>query len=76
MEDVVMKSIGGLMLLFGAGSITLSLVGFELALMMWVDYWGTTVGWFIRLALTVVGGFMWLFGEDVEGHQPKESEAT
>ena len=71
-----MKSIGGLILLFGASSITLSLIGFEFTLMTWVDNWGTTVGWFIRLALAVVGGFMWLFGEDVEDHQPKESEAA
>lgn len=71
-----MKGIGGLMFLFGAGSIVLGLIGYEFTLMMWVDSWGTTVGWFIRLALAVVGGFMWLFGEDVEDHQPKESEAA
>ena len=44
-----MKSLGGLMFLFGAGSMLLGLIGYEFTLMMWVDNWGPTVGWFHSL---------------------------
>jgi len=71
-----MKSLGGMMFLFGAGSMLLGLVGYEFTLLMWVDNWGTTVGWIIRASLAVVGGFLWLFGEDMDAKQPGETEAT
>ena len=70
-----MKSLGGLMFLFGAGSMVLGLVGYEFTLLMWVDNWGPTVGWIIRIALAVVGGALWLFGEDAGG-QAEESGAA
>jgi len=71
-----MKSIGGLMVLFGAGSLVLGLIGFEFKLMMWVDNWGTTVGYVIRGALIVVGGALWFMGESAESGQPQEPDAT
>ena len=71
-----MKNIGGLMVLFGAGSLVLGLIGFEFSLMMWVDNWGTTVGYLIRGALIVVGGVLWLMGDSGESGQPQESDAT
>jgi len=71
-----MKNIGGLMVLFGAGSIVLGFVGYEFTLMMWVDIWGPAVGWIIRIALIIVGGFLWLQGEDVQEEQFEESDAA
>ena len=71
-----MKNIGGLMVLFGAGSIVLGMVGYEFTLMMWVDMWGPTVGWVIRIALIGVGGFMWLTGEDTDSAEFEESDAA
>jgi len=71
-----MKNIGGLMVLFGAGSLVLGMIGFEFSLMMWVDNWGTTVGYVIRGALIVVGGALWLMGNSAESGQPQESDAT
>lgn len=71
-----MKNIGGLMVLFGAGSFVLGLIGYEFSLMMWVDNWGTTVGYGIRGALIVVGGALWLMGDNAESGQPQESDAT
>ena len=62
-----MKNIGGLMVLFGAGSMVLGLIGYEFTWMMWVDNWGTTVGWIIRSALIAVGALLWFMdsGDDV-----------
>jgi hypothetical protein len=69
-----MKNIGGLMVLFGAGSIVLNVVGYEFSLMMWVDNWGPGVGWAIRGALIVVGVILWLQGSKSEGIQVEESD--
>ena len=70
-----MKSIGGLMVVFGAGSIVLGLIGMEFSLLMWVDNWGPTVGWAIRGTLIVVGALLWLLGPDYEASQLEESTA-
>jgi hypothetical protein len=55
-----LKGIGGLLFLLGVGSIVLNLVGFEFKLLMWIDNWGTQVGWAIRGGMIVVGGALWL----------------
>ena len=60
-----MKQFGGWLFIFGAGSILLGLVGYEFSLLMWVDNWGTTVGWAIRMAMIVAGAGIWfLTGEE------------
>lgn len=71
-----MKNIGGLMVLFGAGSFVLGLIGYEFSLLMWIDNWGTTVGYVIRGALIVVGGALWLMGANAESGQSQESEVA
>lgn len=69
-----MKNIGGLLVLFGAGSIVLNFVGYEFSLMMWVDNWGPGVGWAIRGVLIVLGAILWLQGSKSEGIQVEESD--
>ena len=71
-----MKNIGGIMVLFGAGSFVLGLIGYEFSLMMWVDNWGTAVGHVIRGALIVVGGALWFVGNKAELDQVQESDAA
>jgi len=61
-----MKNLGGLMVLFGAGSILLGFFGYEFTLLMWIDAWGPAVGWIIRGALIVVGAALWLVGNKAE----------
>lgn len=56
-----LSSLGGLVAGAGAISIVLKvlsileIVNFEVRILMWVDMWGTTTGWMIRIGLTVVG---------------------
>lgn len=57
-----MKSIGGYMFFFGVGSIVLYFLNMEFILLAWIDLWGETLGWAIRIGLAVVGGALWLFG--------------
>lgn len=73
-----MKNIGGLMVLFGGGSMLLGFIGYEFSLMMWVDNWGTGVGWVIRAAVIVVGAVLWFKGqgEDVDDGHFEESDAA
>jgi len=56
-----MKSIGWLLVILGAGSFALNLIGMDKYL-IWIDNWGVGVGWAIRGALIVVGGLMLFFG--------------
>lgn len=69
-----MKSIGGWMFIFGAGSVLLGFVGYEFTLLMWIDNWGPTVGWIIRGALIVVGGALWLMGDNEDSVNMQESD--
>ena len=57
-----MKGLGGLLVLFGAGSIVLNLMGREFQLLMWIDTWGEGGGWAIKIALILLGAGLWLMG--------------
>jgi hypothetical protein len=58
-----MKSLGGNMFFFGAGSILLHLIGMQFIILAWIDLWGPAVAWSIRIGLTAVGGLLWLFSD-------------
>jgi hypothetical protein len=57
-----MRGIGGLMILLGAGSFILNLLGLEFMLLMWIDYWGVAAGIAIRVGMCVVGGLLVVLG--------------
>jgi hypothetical protein len=61
-----MKSVGGYLFFFGVGSIVLYFLQMEFILLAWIDMWGPTVGWGIRIAMAVVGGILWLVGNKKE----------
>jgi len=64
-----MKQFGGWLFIFGAGSILLGFVGYEFSLLMWIDNWGTTVGWIIRMAMIVAGGAIWFLAREETAEQ-------
>ena len=57
-----MKSIGGFLFWFGAGSMVLYMIDMEFILLTWIESWGPEIAWTIRGAMAVVGGIMWLIG--------------
>jgi hypothetical protein len=57
-----MQSIGGLLVLLGAGSFVLRLVNIDFLLVSWVDNWGAGVGNGIRIAMIAVGAVIWFLG--------------
>ena len=64
-----MQGIGGFLVLMGAGSFVLHLMNMEFTLVSWVDNWGTGVGNGIRVAMIVVGGFLWYLGKNSEAKE-------
>ncbi|MFO0871077.1 MAG: hypothetical protein U0935_19305 [Pirellulales bacterium] len=50
-----MSRLGANLIFFGLGSIVLNLLNFEFVILMWIDLWGPTVGWAIRLGLIGLG---------------------
>jgi hypothetical protein len=67
MENIKSK-IGKIGLVIGAMgimSIVLSFFNYNIRLLAWIDIWGTTVGWIIKIALIVVGAALFFFlGKD------------
>ncbi len=61
-----MKSWGGNLFFFGVGSILLHFLNMQFIILAWIDLWGPTVGWVIRIGMAVVGGALWLVGNSRE----------
>ncbi len=61
-----MKSLGGNLFFFGVGAIVLYFLQMQFIILAWIDMWGPTVGWAIRIGLVVVGGALWLIGNKKE----------
>ncbi|HEY5809420.1 MAG TPA: hypothetical protein VIT67_15705 [Povalibacter sp.] len=61
-----MKKWGGYLFFFGVGSIVLYFLHLQFILLAWIDMWGITIGWIIRIGLAVVGAAMWLLGKEPE----------
>jgi hypothetical protein len=50
-----MRQWGWTLIVFAALSALLPYLGMQLILMAWVDLWGPTIGWLIRVAFVLVG---------------------
>jgi hypothetical protein len=35
-------------------------IGFVPKILIWIDMWGETIGWAIRIGITVLGGLLFL----------------
>ncbi|OJJ18108.1 hypothetical protein BKI52_29605 [marine bacterium AO1-C] len=62
-----MGKLGMLLFFFGLASSILSFFNYNLRVLVWIDLWGTTMGWIIRIGFIVGGGILFmLFGRDSE----------
>lgn len=57
-----MKKWGGNLFFFGAGSIALHFLNLQFIILAWVDFWGPTIAWEIRIGMTVIGAALCLIG--------------
>jgi hypothetical protein len=57
-----MRSFGGFLALAGVLSIALYFAHYNLRILMWIDRWGSGVGWGIRIGLVVLGAILLLAG--------------
>lgn len=58
-----MRKIGVYLLIFGLGSIVLNFLGMNFKLLFWIDSWGTTTGWIIRIGVALLGLAIMLFSK-------------
>ncbi len=63
MENITSKfGKGGLLLAaIGIMSMVLSIFNYNLRLLAWIDIWGSTAGWIIRILLIIGGGALFIF---------------
>ncbi|UNY98603.1 hypothetical protein MQE36_16170 [Zhouia spongiae] len=69
MENIKSKlgNAGVLLAAMGIISIVLSIFNYNIRLLAWVDAWGSTMGWSIRILLILGGGALFfLFGRNEE----------
>jgi len=69
-----MKTIGMYMAIAGIASIVLLFMNMNLSLLMWIDNWGETTGWAIRIGFIVVGAALFFMGPDDEEEEVPASE--
>jgi hypothetical protein len=43
------------LMVFGFGSMILHFIGMEFILLMWIDMWGTAIGWTLRILMALTG---------------------
>ncbi len=53
-----MKRLGAYIALFGIAAIVLSYFNRQLSILSWIDNWGETVSWVIKIGLIVVGAVL------------------
>lgn len=63
MEDIKYKlgKTGLIIAAMGVVSIVLSFFNYNIRLFSWVDAWGNTTGWIIRIILILGGGALFFF---------------
>ncbi len=50
------------MALAGIISTVLSFMGRNLSILIWIDMWGETMGWVIRIGFIILGAALFLMG--------------
>jgi hypothetical protein len=72
-EKMQLQKLGGIIALLGLGSILLSLFDYNLIVLAWVDFFGNTIGWIIKIGLIVTGAILY-FKYDVDDVELNFSE--
>jgi hypothetical protein len=68
----MLKNIGGLLVLFGFGSIALGFLGMEFRFLSFLESWGPTAGLGIKGGMGVIGAILWFIGHKQEDGEAEE----
>jgi len=66
--------IGAFLAIAGVLSILLHFFGYNLKVLLWIDLWGPTVGWIIRVGVIVLGAALFLLSKSGEAATSEASE--
>ncbi|QKX05237.1 hypothetical protein HN014_10000 [Aquimarina sp. TRL1] len=69
-----MSKIGRYLFFIGLISTVLNFLNYELRILMWIDSWGTAVGWGIRIGLTVLGLVLMMLSKTAKDESVEVSE--
>ncbi len=62
-EGKLMRSIGGLLFILGAGSIVLYYLHYEFIVLSWMNRLDAPLPWVIRIGMAVIGAILWFVGK-------------
>lgn len=76
MEQISGKvsGLGAFLVIAGLLSTVLSLIDYNLKILIWIDMWGAGVGWGIRIGLIVVGAALFLIFKSKDDDEQEEDE--
>ena len=64
-QKLKLQKLAGILVFLGLGSIVLSLFDYNFVLLAWMEFFGTTIAWGIRITLVVIGAILY-FKYDVD----------
>ncbi|WP_282079819.1 hypothetical protein [Aquimarina algiphila] len=67
-----MKKIGSYIAIAGAISILLNFFNYNLKILIWIDSWGLTTGWIIRVGILVLGLILFFIGSKQTSEEQPE----
>jgi len=74
-----MKRLGVYMALFGIAAIILPYFNRQLSILSWIDNWGETASWAIKIGIVIVGAILFFMSKsqskETELELPKEETA-
>lgn len=69
-----LANLGGFLAISGIISSVLYLIDYNLKILMWIDSWGSTMGWVIRGGLILAGAALFFLIGHSTGEEPKADE--
>ena len=57
-----MKSIGSLLFILGAAASILGLMGYVPKVLVWINTWGESTAWVIKIGLMILGAALYMMG--------------
>jgi uncharacterized membrane protein YdjX (TVP38/TMEM64 family) len=67
---------GAMLAIFGFASAVLAFFGYNLKVLMWIDLWGDTLGWVIRVGAILIGAILFFMFGRADDEEEQETPKT